>query len=55
MRDGRYVVMTYSWVDGDPYSIEAVYPEAMADWLFYDSDEAMNSAYIDLRSRGIAG
>lgn len=42
---GRYVVETYSWLTGAPWSQQTVSVADMADWSFYETDEDMNEAY----------
>jgi hypothetical protein len=45
VREGRYLVQLYSWLDGGPTNQKIVAVEEMDDWDFYDSDKDMNWAY----------
>jgi len=48
-----YRVQLYSWADGAPTDIRHVELAEMADWKFYESDQAMRRSYN--REMGVAG
>jgi hypothetical protein len=51
---GLFLVETYSWSTRSPYDRRLVPLEAMRDWLFYPSDQAMRESYDHGRASRLA-